>query len=43
MTPKMEICDNVGGISYYLQKMLKTLRIDCHSTTDLIPEMLSAV
>jgi hypothetical protein len=42
-SPKMEICNNVGGISYYLKKLLVTPCLDCHSTTDLTPEMISAV
>ena len=40
-TPKIEIYNNVGGISYYLKKMLMTPCLDCHSTTDLTPTMLS--
>ena len=42
-TPKMEIFNNVRGISYYLKKNLMTPCLDYHSTTDLTPEMLSAV
>ena len=43
MTPKMEMYNNVGGISYYLKKKWMTPCLDCHSTTDLTPEMLPAV
>ena len=39
-TPKIDICNNVGGISYYLKKLLVTPCLDCHSTTDLTPEMM---
>ena len=43
MTPKMKIFNNVGEISYYLKIFLMTPCLDYHSTTDLTPEMLSAV
>ena len=41
--PKMEICNIVGGIVYYLKKLLMTPRLDSHSTTDATLEMLSAI
>ena len=43
VTPKMKICSIVGGISYYLKKMLMTPHLDSPSITDLTPEMLSAL
>ena len=42
-TPKMEICNIVGGIVYYLNKLLMTPHFDSHSTTDPTPEMLSVI
>ena len=33
-TPKMEICNFVGGIVYYLKKLLMTPHLDNHSTTE---------
>ena len=40
---KIERCNIIGGIVYYLKKMLLTLHLDSHSITDSIPEMLLAV
>ena len=42
-TPEIETCNIVGDIFYYLKKLLMTPHLDSYSTTDLIPEMLSAV
>ena len=38
MIPKMEICNIVGGIVYYLKKLLMTPHLDSHNTTDSKPE-----
>ena len=37
MTPKMEICNIVGGISYYLKRLMAS-HLDSPSTTDLTPD-----
>ena len=42
-TTKIEICNIVGGIVYYLEKLLMTPHNDSHITTDPTTEMLSAV
>ena len=39
MTPKMEICNNVGGISYYLKKKLRLLTLT--ATAQLTPNRKS--
>ena len=41
--PQMDICTIVGGIVYYLKKLLMTPHLDSHSTSDLTLEMLSFV
>ena len=41
-TPKLETCNNVRCIIYYLKKLLMTPYLDRHSTTDPKPEMISA-
>ena len=42
-TPKMETCNNVRCIIYYLKNLSMTLHLDRHNTTNPKPEMLSAV
>ena len=41
--PKRAKCNSGGCIVYYLKKMLTTPHLDSYSTTDLKPEILSAV
>ena len=42
-TLKLGTCNKVRCIIYYLKKLLMTLHLDRHSTTDPKPEMISAV